>query len=648
MKTKQHIIYQFTSFKSCLKVALFFICLSALHTTKAQNLADTLKGVDIIDKAKLSNDDRVNKFSPGQKKFTIDKLTLSAYQFQDMGNLLSQQVPVFVKSYGVNNLATVNFRGSSAAQSQVFWNGVPIQNAALGIADVSLLPVSLMDKVNVVLGSSSALWGSGNVGGALLVENDLPRFQEEAHSEQSASAVVGSFQQYRIGLSTSLATKKLVLSLKLFSQSAQNNFPYTKAGQDLRMDNAGLRSGVGLFQLGYKINAQQKLGLKVWYQQYYREIPPALFEAFSVKNQRDESVRLLLDWGKDGKLPVYAKLSYIRDYMHYQDTVVLLNSKNITNQVFAEVGIAKSYKGQHHFKLFAPVHMLWMQRVQRNDTKTQNRVALAAAYAFNNRKGNIELAANLRGEAVNNNSFLLPGISASYAPLKWLSLGANVQRTYRVPTLNELYYVPGGNEKLKPEQGWTQSVGYNVTAQVEKLKLQHGFSVFNRQIDDWILWFGGAIWTPHNIASVHSRGIETENKLLIPIRKLKLHLKFNGAYTLATTVSSYQPNDGSIGKQIPYTPRYTGQANIGFTWKMFYVNYNHVYTGVRYITTDQSFALESYVIGNLQLVFDTEIKDHALKLIAYYNNIWNTDYMVVNGRPMPGANWMLGVNFSFL
>ncbi len=638
-------------FSSRPKLAIYLIGVLLLPLVSwSQTATDTLKGVDVVDQANRANDDRVNVFSPGQKKFTIDKLTLSSYQFQDMANLLSQQVPVFVKSYGVNNLATLNFRGSSAAQSQVYWNGVPIQNAALGVADVSLLPVSLMNKVNVVMGSSSALWGSGNMGGALLVENDLPRFSKEEEYTQSVSAVGGSFQQYRLGVNATMSSPKLVLGVNVFGQSAKNNFPHQRNGQEQYMTNAGLRSGVALVQAGYKLNDKQVIGLKAWYQQYYREIPPALFESASAKNQRDESLRLLLDWQKKGKTPIYAKLSFIRDYMEYEDSSILLETNNITSQTYAEIGVSRSWKNQHHLKLFAPVHLLWMQRVQQNDTKSQRRAALAMAYAFNNRRGDIELAAHLRGEVVNNNSFLLPGVSASYAPFSWLSIGANVQRTYRVPTLNELYYIPGGNEQLKPEKGWAQSLGYNVSTGIAQVKLHHGLSVYNRQVDDWIIWFGGAIWTPHNIASVQSRGVETENKIYWAVKQwnMKVHLKFNGAYTIATTLQSYIPNDGSIDKQIPYTPRYTGQINIGFTWKRLYVNYNHVYTGVRFITVDESFGLPSYIVGNIQLMYEVSIKDNLMKLLAYYNNVWNSAYQVVNGRPMPGANWMLGASFTFL
>ncbi len=89
-------------------------------------------------------------------------------------------MPVFVKSYSFNGLATLHFRGASAAQSQVLWNGIPIQNASLGVADVATLPVLFMNKVSVVYGGSGALLGSGNVGGALLLENDKPFFDSNS------------------------------------------------------------------------------------------------------------------------------------------------------------------------------------------------------------------------------------------------------------------------------------------------------------------------------------------------------------------------------------------------------------------------------------------------------------------------------------
>jgi hypothetical protein len=88
-------------------------------------------------------------------------------------------------------------------------------------------------------------------------------------------------------------------------------------------------------------------------------------------------------------------------------------------------------------------------------------------------------------------------------------------------TLNELYYFPGGNTSLKPEQGWSQDAGYSLSFKSGPISLFHDVSVFNRNIHDWILWVGGAIWTPHNISEVHSRGVETENNIIYTIGNLE-------------------------------------------------------------------------------------------------------------------------------
>jgi iron complex outermembrane receptor protein len=119
-------------------------------------------------------------------------------------------------------------------------------------------------------------------------------------------------------------------------------------------------------------------------------------------------------------------------------------------------------------------------------------------------------------------------------------------------------------------------------------------------------------------------------------------------YVLATTVTSYIYNDGSIGKQIPYTPRYNGQLNVGFTYSALSVNYNHTYTGYRFITTDESAYLPPYQTGNVQLMYQTAISAHALQVYGQCNNIWNNQYQVVAGRPMPGTNWQAGFKIMIL
>lgn len=634
-----------------MKIALLSVMLFSFDNTSAQVVKDTLKEIQVKAKKKrnISADERLNTFSPGQKITTIDSITLEQYKFQSVANLLSQQTSVFVKSYGFNGLATLNFRGASAAQSQVYWNGVPLQNAALGIADVSLLPVALMNKVNIVYGSSAALWGSGNVGGALVVENERPYFDTAGSSEHSLSGVAGSFSQYRLGVKSSFSSSKWFFSANAFGQNAANNFPYEKNARETVMSNAQMQSGTGLLQAAYKIDGNNIISFHGWYQQYYREIPPALFEPYSVKNQRDESLRFLLNWKRStGKAAIYAKTSFVSDRMLYKDTVISLRSDNVTNQTYAEPGLKYNINYHHKLLLFVPIQIAWISRQTTGDMFHQNRYGVAAAWAMQYFREKLDISVNARAERINDRSIFLPGINAAYALTGWLSFRVNVQKSYRAPTLNELYYVPGGNDKLKPEEGWNGDAGYTLkTGSHRRVSFIQDVSVFNRVIDNWILWFGGAIWTPHNIALVHSRGMETENKLNWNLNNIKLHLGINTSYVLATTQQSYLPGDGSIGKQIPYSPRYSAQGNTGFSYKGWYVNYNHVYTGYRFITTDESQYLEPYTTGNIQFLYTARIRSYSLQVNAQVNNIWNADYAVVNARPMPLLNWLLGIRLGF-
>lgn len=629
-------------------VAFAVIVCFPLSASWAQ-LSDTLHQVDIHSQKQhhISSDERLNVFAPGQKVVHIDSTVLHQYQYQSIANLLAQQAPVFIKSYGFNSLATLNFRGASSAQSAVYWNGVPIQNAALGVTDVSLLPVSLMDKVNIVYGGSAALWGSGNVGGALMLENDEPIF-DSVHRKLSVSAGAGSFAQYMGALKAAYNNEKWFFSLNGYLQSARDNFPYTTlAGTTENTINDVMYGGGAIAEAAYRITDNNVISLTTWYQYNNREIPPALFENDSLKKSATTSLRTLLQWKKEkGKNKWYIRSSFIADNMVYNDPVILLNANNNAYQYYQEMGWQRRMNDNSQVLIFIPTQVTWMKMVP--DTLNRSIVKTAIAGAYNVKLlRKLDIAVNARGEIVNSTSFLLPGVDASYRLANWFSLIGNVQRTYRTPTLNELYYIPGGNSSLKPEQGWNEDAGYKIKLKTGNFIFNHELSVFNRNIKDWIIWFGGAIWTPHNIAQVYSRGLETQNELLYSVGKCIFHLSLNTNYILATTVSSYIPNDGSIGKQIPYTPIYSGQANLGLTFKGLYINYNQTYSGYRYITTDESEYLSPYQTGNVQLTYHIT-SSHPIELLAQCNNIWNNHYAVVSYRPMPGINYVIGVKFSTL
>jgi vitamin B12 transporter len=626
--------------------ALVFLACCCFPPELSAQLTDTLSEFQLkrSKKEQLSADERLNTYSPGQKVVTIDSATLERYHNQSIANLLTQRVPVFIRSYGFNGLATLNFRGSSAAQSAVYWNGVPIQNASLGLSDISMLPVAMTDRLSIVYGGSSALWGSGNVGGALLLESGQPHFDSISSKRLQLSVGAGSFSQYQAGVKTALSSRKWYFSGNVFAQSSRSDFVYRdENGKDRVNNNSGLKGLAAQAMGAYLSDNGDIWNLAAWVQHYERQIPAALFEKDSRKQQNDASLRLMAGWKRKRTVgELYIRSAFMLDHMAYTDPAIKLRTINDTRQAYLEAGLSRTIGMQHKVLLFIPMQYSWME-VSGSD-KHREDYAVALSYAYHDLNEKLNIAASLRTALVNDQGVILPGLNGSYRLSNWLTARANVQRTYRAPTLNELYYDPGGNKDLRPEQGWSADAGYKLNINLfRSVTLTHDLSAFNRLIDDWIIWFGGAIVTPHNIASVRSRGLETENMLTIPIGKLGVHAGLNTAYVIATTVSSYAPNDGSIGKQIPYSPRYNGQINVGLTWKSLYFNYNQGYTGYRFTNTDESEYLDPYTVANIQVVYYYVLKSKSLSLSISCNNIFSQEYQVIAGRPMPGANWLLSL-----
>jgi len=624
------------------------LLLLAAYCCAAQPLQDTLGEVQVRGRKKRvhSADEKLTVFSPGQKVVPLDSLTLRLYRQQSLAQLLYQQAPVFIKSYGFNGLATLNFRGSSAAQAQVLWNGVPLQNAALGIADVSLLPVAAVDRVNVVFGGSAALWGSGNVGGVVLLENDRPAFDSAGKYRLQASAGAGSFGQYQGGLKIGYSGRRWQLGVNAFGQRAVNDFSYKDLyGAERNMPHSRLAGGGVILHGAFRAGVKDELRFSGWHQQYDRQIPPALFETVSAKEQQDQSTRLLLAWEhREQRTVWYAKSAWIQDDMHYEDPLVLLTSANRSYQYFQEAGMRKQLPRGGNLTVFMPVQHAWMQQPG-GVRRAQTRAALASALQQKLFRQRLSAAASLRAEMIGRTGILLPGANAAFTATDWLELRANVQRTYRAPTLNEWYYTPGGNDRLRPERGWAEEAGYTLHLRRSgRLQISHDATVFNRDIKDWILWLGGAIWTPHNIAVVGSRGAEAAYRLTWRTGRWQWHHNVQASFIQAATRSSYLANDGSIGRQIPYTPRWQWQANAGFSIGNLYANYNHTYSGYRYITTDESQLIPSFHTGNIQLLYTFAAKAHTIQLTFQCNNISDKRYEVVAGRPMPGRNWLGGMS----
>jgi vitamin B12 transporter len=618
-------------------LSIIVLCLLAIHTHGQTH--DTLAPAEVRSQ-RIGAGDLKDKFAPGVKVHGIDSLTRLPYSGDNLAVLLAGVTTAAVKSYGFNSFATVSFRGASSAQSAVYWEGIPLMNGATGITDVSLLPVSLIDSI-------AALLGSGNVGGALMLHDPRAVFSSRSRISAAINLSAGSFGQYSGSCIVRRSSKKFFLSAGINGLSATNNFRASdELGSTFYTEHAAQQQLSYTFTSAWRINTSNLLSAHIWRQVYDREIPRALFESYSVKTQRDADTRFLLNWEHSIRgSRVYAKAAYLKSEYEYADTTIGLESSLQANHIYTEAGWAGSISSKGQLLVFTPIQYFFLDASTGGPEQT--RIALATAYSHRLLKDRLAVAGNLRVESFDGYLITLPGINASYHLSPSLRLRANAQRTYRAPTLNELYYQPGGNPSLKPEQGWSYDGGYDwIYIKKDGLRFTHSLSAYNRNIKDWIIWLGGSIWTPHNLASVHSRGLEMEITLSNTFRNMSWRLGLNATYTRSTTTESYLVGDNSIGHQIPYVPLLNGAGIAGLGWKRLYFEWNTSFNGRRYITSDESAYLPHYLVSNLRIRYAATVKRIPFILQGTVNNVFNTQYAVVGFRPMPGINYRLSLACS--
>lgn len=596
---------------------------------------------------------RLQNFSAGTKIQRMDSLTINQYRSGDLSEILENESSIFVKSYGLGSLATTSFRGGSAEQTAILWNGFELNSPMNGVVDLSLIPNSFMDNVSIQYGGTSVLWGSGAVGGAILLGND-EAFDKGI--DVSFGASFGSFSQYRQNLSFTISKSKWLTSLRIFNASAKNNFEYYNtqlAGYpEQQQSNAGLRQYGLLSDNSFQINSRQKLKISFWYQNSNREIPPSMVQAISDATQQDLSYRVTVEWQKIGDKVTYtARAAYFNETLLYVDSLADLNSLSRSQTIITEAEAKMKVFKNQLVNVGSNNTYAQAESDGYSGTPQQNRFAFFASYSFHTSNDKFHSTLSARQEFIGNNAVPFTySFGSEWNFLKWLSAKGNVSRVYRVPTFNDLYWNPGGNLNLLPENGFSEEVGLLLQLHTADSKVNFSTeqTVYNKNINDWILWLPGELyWSPENIMKVWSRGMETRSELEFRLNKIKIRIGVLTNYVLSTSEQATSENDASVGKQLIYVPKYSGNGKVSVEYKGFIIAFNQNYMGYRFTSTDNTEYLVPYTLSNIYGSYRLHLKQYSLDLFIQANNIFNEQYQIIANQAMPLVNYLTGISVQF-
>ena len=574
--------------------------------------------------------DTFKRFSVGQHQFVLTDSIINTASFS-LTDILERHTSIYFKQNGYGMISSPSFRGTTAQQTAVLWNGININSQLNAQSDFNTMNVNLFDNIAVRPGGGSVLYGSGAIGGSVHL-NDKLRFDDK--SKHRLNLNVGSFSSYQLAYKNHLSNGKWTWDAGLSIDRSENDYPFP---DDTRDNLNGKFSHYTLTNaLGYKINKQHRIELHNWFYDGERNL--ALIRPSDTRQQyRNRDIRNLISWKwqKDHFRSVLST-AYLREDFEFIENI----ERNASTYGKVDRFIMRydlTYKWdelsvQSRFNYEnSRVEGTQLEQGQRNDTS----LSLLANYELTS---NVETLASLRYERSNLfESPLLFSLGTNWQATEHYTLKIDLSRNFRQPSFNDLLWENSGNQELKAERSFQLETGHQFQWSDDELNI----TTFYNAIDDMIQWLpdGSGVWRPENVKQVHTYGLELRSGVALDIAERTFDLQMNYVWTRSI--------DETTNKQMIYVPEHSADLSLSTTIDEWIIGLSSHYTGQVYARTDHNpdFVVEDYWLQDLFI--RRKISDKPLiKAHLQINNLANIRYESVINRPMPGINFQTGIQLQ--
>lgn len=632
---------------------IVFLTLAFIFFTIAKSQHDTAlyKSIDEI----TISASRFNFFTNGTRKDATDSILQIFLKSVSISQILNASGSLNVRSYGPSSLATSTMRGGNSNQTAINWNGFSINNPVNGLFDFNLLPSFMFDQIMINPGISSSIQGSGGIGGGINLQNN-----SDNKSEISSFLSLSSFSGFSGGIKNVFSLKKIKNTSKVFYSKSQNDFTFknfAEAGNPKqKITNSATNLVSFLNELSFKDVNFGFFKVSYWATSAHRQIPPTMLMSISKAIQNDVLNKVMLNWEKSkGKFNYKVNSIFQNDFLKYKDEDVNINSitKNNTITNDFELRYKQSKKmlwgfGISYSKTTARVQNITITDTSLYNSSKRNQLSTWLSNIYKIDKINTEISFVIRQDYTDSRCLpTIPSIGYKTVLNKKITIFGQFGKTYRIPTLNDLYWNPGGNINLKAEWGFQGEQSLEYYSKFKKTDYKITFTCFSRVVNNQIQWqpVSLQIWSPFNIGKVYSRGLELRSEIRSKITK-KLYHKISTNISL-TKSENINNTDKNYGKQIIYVPIYNSSFLTSFIYCKTALIFQLNLIGKRYTSNDNVEFLDSYEILNIYIKHTLNFKKNSLDFFIKTNNILNKMYQEIAWRPMPGRNYEAGINFNF-
>lgn len=607
--------------------------------------ADSVRVLDAIVIEEQRDDERS---FPGALTLRLD--ALSAQAAPDAARLLDHVPGMHVRRSGTTGAAFASFRGLGAASTRIEFEGIRLVDPATGSFDLSLFPPALIGSLSVMSGTAAGSVPGGRIAlGVPEVSSARASFRGGAFGYREVAARAG-----QAGTHSSISA---LASVSDSDGSFRYRHPVWMGHPVVRREGADRRHAAALVHVRRDTRPAASPGSSqrgagavframVLATHVDRSLPPLSISSAAPASQQDDlllaGVQVQTQWSG---MPVRASLSTTHSRFQYRHpsrdtTRVVLGqialrgridrvlSARWTAAVEPSLALSRTATEQQHHIIDGALRMsmghvreTWMVGAFIDARHRSTRTSL---------RPSSETAATLA-----------PGLWWTHALLPGLESRIAVARVLRLPTLNERYWVPGGNPALRAERGmqaeWMLSYRPGEAVHLRVV-------TFLSRLKERIVWrpiyldASRQIWTPDNVALVEGRGLEAYVHWS-PFPSTNVTI----SGTRRTQRDRSNPSAASYGHQLRFVAPWSIHGTLEWQYESvgFFGTWHH--TARRYTATDGSLWMPAYRVVDAGMVWHAAEDRFGLDIRLTASNLFNEAYESAPWMPMPGRSWRLEV-----
>jgi len=547
------------------------------------------------------------------------------------GNTLNERLsfsPYFTKNYGPSGISTLGLRGTQASQTQIIWHGIPLNNPMLGETDLQTLTLNPADHLSINQSGNSSVYGSGAVGGSLIIHNE-PTFNEDGY-KQELDLSMGNFGYSRFLGQSTYSTKKMNLSFGLNKSRSTNNYQVFIDEQKKELKHAELNRLNLNILAAFKLKNKSQIKTILEWNTTNRNLPN-FFTNVGTDKLEIKSLR----WMTEG-LFNHEKISHGFNvgYIH-EDYLFISQANPEGSKSNSDLLVAKYWGKKQFYKVFRLdliTEMQYQSGTTQSYSSTQEQILPSTVLSLNYEKKGLIIGTQNRFDFKASKRISKLYFDYSYKNLRVYS---NIGNAFRRPTLNQLYWGSPIARNLQVEEGIFGEIGGAIAIK----KLTVDVSLYSRALSNEIIWVpDGNSSKAINLNRTRALGHSSNLNYRFRIKTTPITLMGQYEFVQAETLIK----ESDEWENTLFIPKHSYLIGLKTTLKNITIGIRNRFTSYRYTNYDSDDYAEGFFLWSGYINYTH--KDLSVRLTT--NNALNTRYYIQPAQQMPMRQYQLGLNLT--